>query len=42
MNRTLDLVIPDALEARDVNVRESMDEFRGQCDDFFDTFEAIV
>ena len=42
INRTLDLLLPDALEARDVNVREVIDEFRGQCDNFFDTFEAFV
>jgi hypothetical protein len=42
INRTADILLSDHIEARDVNVREVIDDFRGQFDNFTDIFEAIV
>ena len=42
INKTVDILIPEPIEARDVNVREVIDEFRGQVDDYTSFFEAIV
>jgi hypothetical protein len=42
INRTADILLSDNLEAKDVNVREVIDEFKSQCDTFADTFEAFV
>ena len=42
INRTLDLLLPDVLEVRDINVRKVIDEFCRQCENFFHTFEAFV
>jgi hypothetical protein len=42
VNRTCDIVLPDDLEAKDINVREVIDELRSQCDTFTDVFEAVV
>jgi hypothetical protein len=42
VNRTCDIVLPDDLEAKDINVREVIDKLRSQCDTFTDVFEAVV
>ena len=42
INRTVDIILSDRLEFRDVNVREVIDEFQSQCDDFHAMFEAFV
>ena len=42
INKTVDVLIPEQVEARTVNVREVIDEFRGQVDDYTTYFEAIV
>lgn len=42
INRTADISLSSEIDAKDVNVREVIDEFRGQCDDFSSTFEAFV
>ena len=42
INKTVDVLIPQPIEARTVNVREVIDEFRGQVDDYTSFFEAIV
>jgi hypothetical protein len=42
INRTVDIILSDRLEACDVNVHEVIDEFQGQCDNFHDLFEAFV
>lgn len=42
INRTADILLSDHLEAKDVNVREVIDEFKSQCDAFAETFEAFV
>ena len=42
INKTVDILIPESIEARTVNVREVIDEFRGQVDDYTSFFEAIV
>jgi hypothetical protein len=42
VNRTCDIVLPNDLEAKDINVREVIDELRSQCDTFTDLFEAVV
>ena len=40
--RTADILLSDHLEAKDVHVREVIDEFKSQCDAFAETFEAFV
>ena len=42
INKTVDVLLPEQIEARTVNVREVIDEFRGQVDDYTSFFEAIV
>ena len=42
INKTVDVLIPEPIEARTVNVREVIDEFRGQVEDYTSFFEAIV
>ena len=42
INRTVDILLSDRLEAHTVNVREVIDEFKGQCDNFEELFEAFV
>ena len=42
VNRTCDVVLSDHIEAHRVNVKEVIDEFRGQVDDYTSIFEAIV
>ncbi|CAB4031994.1 zinc finger CCHC domain-containing 3-like [Paramuricea clavata] len=42
INRTADILLSDHIEAHYVNVREVIDDFRGQFDNFTETFEAIV
>jgi hypothetical protein len=42
INRTVDIILSDRLEFWDVNVREVIDEFQSQCDDFHAMFEAFV
>ena len=42
INRTSDAVLSDRLDARQVNVREVIDEFKSQCESFSDLFEAFV
>ena len=40
--KTVDVLLPEPIEARDVNVCEVIDEFRGQVEDYTSFFEAIV
>ena len=42
VNRTCDIILSDHLDAKDINVREVIDELRSQCDSFTDMFEAVV
>ena len=42
INKTVDVLLPEPIEARDVNVCEVIDEFRGQVEDYTSFFEAIV
>ena len=42
INRTVDIILSDRLEARTVNVKEVIDEFKSQCDNFEELFEAFV
>ncbi len=42
INRTSDVILSDHIEAARVNVKEVIDEFRGQVDDYKSVFEAIV
>ena len=42
LNRTVDFLLSDRLEARDVNVRVVIDAFKSQCEQFSDCIEAIV
>jgi hypothetical protein len=42
INRTVNIILSDRLEFRDVNVREVIDEFQSKCDDFHAMFEAFV
>ena len=42
IDKTLDILIPEPIEAPTVNVREVIDEFRGQVYDYTSFFEAIV
>ena len=42
VNRTADVILHSEIEARDVNVREIIEEFRGQADSYMDIFEAVV
>ena len=42
IDKTVDVLIPEPIEARTVNVREVIDEFRGQVDDYKSFFEGIV
>ena len=42
VNRTIDIVLSDKLEAKAVNVREIIDELRSQCDNFADIYEAVI
>ena len=42
LNRSTDIVLSPQLEARDVNVREVIDELQSQFEDFTCVFEAVV
>ena len=42
INRTWDVILLSQLQARDVNSREIIDDFRNQSDDFDSMFEAFV
>jgi hypothetical protein len=42
INRTVDIILSDRLEAHTINVREVIDEFKSQCDNFEELFEAFV
>ena len=42
VNRTCDIVLPDDLEAKYINVREVIDELHSQCDTFTDVLEAVI
>ena len=42
INKTVDVVLSEHIEAHNVNVREVIDEFRGQVDDYTAVFEAVV
>ena len=42
INKTVDVIISEHIEARTVNVREIIDEFRGQVDEYTSFFEAVV
>ena len=42
LNRSTDIVLSPQLEARDVNVREVIDELQSQFEDFNCVFEAVV
>ncbi len=42
LNRSTDIVFSPQLEARDVNVREVIDELQSQFEDFNSVFEAVV
>ena len=42
VNRTCDIILSDHLDAKDINVREVIDELCSQCDSFTDMFEAVV
>ena len=42
INRTVDIVLPVALDYEDIHVREIIDEFRSQYETFNETFEAFV
>ena len=42
INRTSDIILSSHLEARDVNVREVIDEFQSQIEDFESIFEPFV
>ena len=42
INRTCDVILSDRIEAARVNVKEVIDEFRGQVEDYKSVFEAIV
>ncbi len=42
INRSVDFMLSDQIEARDVNVREVIDEIRGQFQDYTSIFEAVV
>ncbi len=41
-NRTSDVILSSQLQAHDVNVREIIDEFRIQSNDFDSIFEEFV
>jgi hypothetical protein len=42
VNRTADVILHSEIEARDVNVREVIEDFRGQLDSYTDIFQAVV
>jgi hypothetical protein len=42
INRTADVILHSEIEARDVNVSEVIEFFRGQVDSYTDIFEAVV
>ena len=42
VNRTVDVILSTQLEARDVNVREVIDELKSQFNGYADIFEAVV
>ena len=42
INRTCDVVLSDHTEANKINVKEVIDDFRGQVEDYTSVFEAIV
>jgi hypothetical protein len=42
VNRTCDAILSDNIEAQRVNVKEVIDELRGQVEDYKSMFEAIV
>ncbi len=42
INRSVDFLLSDQIEAHDVNVREVIDDIRGQFEDYLSTFEAVV
>ncbi len=42
ITRTSDVILSSQLQARDVNIREIIDDFRSQSDDFDSLFEAFV
>ena len=42
INKMVDVVLSEHIEARNVNVREVIDEFRGQVEDYTAVFEAVV
>ncbi len=42
INCTSDIILSDRLDIRDVNVREVIDEFRSQINNFNEFFEAFV
>jgi hypothetical protein len=42
VDRTADVILHSEIEARDVNVREVIEDFRGQVDSYTDIFEVVV
>ena len=42
INRSVDLILSNQIEAHDVNVREVIDKIRGQFQDYTSIFEAVV
>lgn len=42
LNRTVDMLISSHIEAKDVSIREIIDEFKSQHEHFTDVFEAFV
>jgi hypothetical protein len=42
VNRTCDVILSDQIEAHRANVKEVIDDFRGQVEDYTSVFEAIV
>jgi hypothetical protein len=42
VNRTADVILHSEIEPRDVNVREVIEDFRGQVDSYTDIIEKVV
>ena len=42
LNKTVDILLSERIDARTVNVREVIDDLRGQVDDYTAVFEAVV
>ena len=42
INKTVDVILSELIEARKINVRNVIDEFTGQVDDYKSIFEAVV